>query len=820
MIMAYALLSHPAENNAPEKKLTTHLLNVAQSIREDLKAKNLSLKLISPEKLERIGFVIGLMHDLGKATFFFQKYLRGEAAQSRLSRHSLFSATACCHIIQMEFDEEKDRLWAYAAFHVICRHHGNLIAFDMLSSDLSDLAFFSEQRQSLFENYSEPLMDFYVGHDIDLGMLNQIDTKTFRQDIKYAYDDWFEGSGLCSDDRIEFFFIVNLLFSLLIDFDKSDAARLECAYFKGNLEGSITDIDAFLQSCREKEPDKFDISIPINQIRNDFLTEIQSNTDISKENYFYSITAPTGIGKTFGCMAFAEKLKQKLPSGKGRIVYCLPYTSIIDQNHLEFENIINHCVSDYSKRPNRYLLKHHCLTQKNISGRILKENYEYKDYLDDTLFTESWQSAVIVTTFVQFFHSLIGHKNRFLKKFHNIVNAIVILDEVQNINPDYHQLLKQCFTVLGERFHIYFVLVTATQPEILDHTQIIQVVQQKKYMTSDVFNRVRLVFKPEVSSVEEFAEYFIETFKQTNALVVMNTIKAAQLLYSKFKTQFGDYSVYCLTTRLIPLDRNQQILEINKLLKKKEKVIVVSTQLIEAGVDLSFQNVYRDFGPMDSIVQVAGRCNRHGEYGVLGGEMVLLNLNNDRIYKPSLLQYANETIDKDVYESRDFLKLSESYFSRFNFGATSRKLLCALRSCNYDQKMDDQIPVSDFKLIEEQPSRSKLFILTTPQAQSDMESLFASLQSLRDFASSDDQKAAVLLEIEILKYRLNQFAISVYQKDLITFKDIIEPHEIDITGFAYPYKYISYENQSAYAYDLRLGFCAEPKTELSGTMIL
>jgi hypothetical protein len=134
--------------------------------------------------------------------------------------------------------------------------------------------------------------------------------------------------------------------------------------------------------------------------------------------------------------------------------------------------------------------------------------------------------------------------------------------------------------------------------------------------------------------------------------------------------------------------------------------------------------------------------------------------------------------------------------------------------------MEDQIPVSDFKLIEDQLSRTKLYILTTPQAQSDMEDLLSSLHSIRDTALSENEKDSLLLEIEMFKYRLNQFSISVYQNDLITFKDIIEPHEIDITDFEYPYKYISYENQSTYAYDSLLGFCTEPKTEISGTVTI
>jgi CRISPR-associated endonuclease/helicase Cas3 len=648
---------------------------------------------------------------------------------------------------------------------------------------------------------------------------------TLQQKSSYALlpkahdesDELIEDLINSEDDKIEFFFIVNYLFSLLIDFDKLDAARIDFSYFKNNLEDPVSDVGVYLDHCRKQDPAKFDPAKPINELRNNFLSEIENSNNISHNNHFYSITAPTGIGKTFGCMAFAKKLKEKLQKGSGRIIYCLPYTSIIDQNYLEFERIIKSSNKDYQKKPHRYLLKHHCLTKKKIINRKADEEYQFKDYLDDRLLVESWQSSMIVTTFVQFFHTLIGNRNKFLKKFHNIINSIVILDEVQNIDPDYYKLLRRTFNIIGKRFNTYFVLVTATQPVIFDKNEIVSVVDYEKYMTAAVFNRVRLTIKPGISTLEEFRDHFINSFQGRNCLIVMNTKKYAQTTYNLLKKHFPNYEIYCLTTKLTPWDRKKQIAEIRKHLENKIKVIVVSTQLIEAGVDLSFKVVYRDVGPMDSIVQVAGRCNRHGEYGFLGGEMILLNFNNHNIYKMTLIQYVNQSIEKESYESKDFHELSEKYFNRFNFMHIGENFLSAIYNLNYDRNVEDQIPISMFSLIEDLPTET-LFILRTPMAQKDMETLIKHLSELKNSKLPKERKNVILFEIEKLKYHLNQFSISVYENEILSFKSIIEPYDIDDDNKSFFYRYISYKNQFKYAYDDKLGLCQKPKKQLSDSI--
>ncbi|OQX06466.1 MAG: hypothetical protein BWK80_50685 [Desulfobacteraceae bacterium IS3] len=812
------LISHPAEKNAPEKPLKVHLFNVGENSRRLIKSVRLDLTITSQEKLAELACFIGMFHDFGKATTWFQDYINGNRKGDNLTHHSFVSAVVCYHAVREKFDSP---IWAMAAYLIVKKHHGDLEVFNSDEAENMDIA--EKQLRDILKNQAEKVEQIYSEAFSDiLRLVESIDLEDFKETLENFEDDLDDyGDDLGDEQKIELFFVVNLLFSVLIDTDKKDAARLDTVFFDGNLKEPVSDVFAYIENCRKNNPEKFDKSDSLNKLRDEFLSEIVANKSIRAENHFYTITAPTGIGKTFGCLAFANKLKSMLPEGEGRIIYCLPYTSIIDQNFDEFEKIVRFAKKEkYDERPGRYLLKHHHLMFKEVKNRVRQEEYSYKDYLDDKLFVESWESAMIVTTFVQFFHTIIGYKNSFLKKFHNIVNSIIILDEVQNVNPDYYDLLRNVLDVLGKRFNIRFLLITATQPEILDSDKsgTIELVDSRKYMKDPLFNRVKLKIEKEPQYLDDFKEEFCEAFSGENCLLVMNTKKSAIGLYEYINEQMKrDYAVFCLTTYLTPFDRKEKLGCIRKALKNKEKIIVVSTQLIEAGVDVSFRNVYRDFGPLDSVVQVAGRCNRNGEYGELGGEMTLINLKdeNDRcyhsIYKKILSQHVNDVIENDVYESSNFADLSEKYFGKFDFIAKSGSLLSAIYDLNYDMPMKDQMPIKDFRLIEEYQEED-VYILITKEAQEDMYRFLDLKEKLADKDMGKDEKNAILLEMEKLKGKLKEYQISLRRDEIKAYKD-----SLIIEGEDY-YRYISYKNQKEYAYDGKIGFLVIPKKPIETTM--
>lgn len=815
------LISHPEEKNANARSLRDHLLNVAELSRQGLEGLRLDLTLVTQAELSRLAFLIGLLHDFGKATPFFQAYIRSpEKKGDHLTHHGFFSALVGHYFVKQEM---KSELFSYLAFQVIKQHHGHLEAFDT-SSDNDIKRKIKTARLQLdkcLDCYYDELQDFFQSHLPRFPDIIHLDLNNIAgvcEDSDFLIEDHL---GENSDKRIEFFFITNLLFSLLIDNDKKDAARLHTDYFTGNLDEPLNQVQPFIEQAKKEDPGKFGPHIPINTLRDRFMQEITENPHISPGNHFYTLTAPTGIGKTFGCLAFAHRLIGQLPGQRGRIIYCLPYTSIIDQNFSEFEKVIRFNKSDlYDRRPSRYLLKHHHLAAHTIQNRVSRKEYSYRDYLDDRLLVESWESAIIVTTFVQFFHSIIGNQNRLLKKFHHIVNSVVILDEVQNIDPDYYLMLKQVFHILGERFHTYFLLTTATQPEIfdLDKSRPIPLVNSPDYTHHPIFNRVKLNVERQPQGLDSFKEKFCREFFGENCLIVLNTKGAAEEMYRYIKEHKPEYRTHCLTTNLIPLDRKNKIKSIKQDLSERQKIILVSTQLIEAGVDISFKHVYRDFGPLDSIVQVAGRCNRNGEYGESGGSMTLVRLIDENhhnrefhsyIYKPIIAQYVDQTMKNSFYQSTDFSPLASDYFHRFDFTRQSQQLLNAICDLNYDRAIEDQIPVKDFKLIDEYDTEG-LYILTTPEIQEKMFCFKRHLSSLQEQEMTEDERSKLLLEIETIKAELKDYQLSLRQNDLKKYEDTDK-----IKGES-PYRYITYEDQARYAYDQDTGFLKEPREQIPG----
>ena len=752
-------------------------------------------------------FTVALLHDFGKATPYFQKYIRLKEEEKKSfsfkdqKNHALLSAIVAFYVLK---NKNYSDLFAYLAFHIIYRHHSDLLDFDLSNNPniKNNKAILNDQLEKICNaSYFKELIDYYNKNSIDISIINQLNIDNFIKFLKNT-DEIIDNQFSNSDDKIEFFLIVNYLFSVLIESDKLDAARLNNAdYFKNNLSENIFDVNKYLNYLKKSNPIKFDEKKDINKIRNKFLEEINC-FDFSMGNYFYTLTAPTGIGKTYGCLLFAEKLKKEL--SKARIIYCLPYTSIIDQNYCEFKKAIKFKIKEkYNEKPQRYLVKHHHLEPKIVKNWQRKE-YNYKDYLNDLLLTETWQSAVIVTTFVQLFHSIFTNNNRALLKFHNIINSIIILDEVQSIDPDYYLLIKEVFKILAERFNTYFLLMTATQPKIFPETKITNVVNSENFMTNEIFDRVKIHIDLAEITLDDFTQYFTSNFSEENCLIVFNTKNMAIEFYKKIKDEFKNYHVYCLTNYLIPRDKSKKIEEINHLLNKGEKIIVISTQLIEAGVDLDFKNVYRDIAPLDSIIQVAGRCNRNGKYGKQGGNMMVLNLNNHRIYDSKCIEIVKELLSEyKTITNMDFYFLTNKYYDKLNFTNLSHQILNAIYNINYTTDRNNEIPISEFDLIDER-NQTSIFIFPTENDQKIMDefiNLRNELKTNKELTSAE--KEIILLKIVKTKIELKQFQLNIYRKDLESYEGLIQPYDEIVEDPDFYYKFI---HNKDLIYDEDIGF--------------
>lgn len=695
----------------PDKELSVHLAEVGQSSKKIVLYKNLKTKLINKRKLADISYILGVTHDFGKATGFFQKKLKHEI-NSEESKHGLISALFTYNVLKEFLDD--DNIFPILGFMIVKKHHGNLENLEKSIAVLPNKKnIILEQLKSLEKNLGELRIIYrallpWLNLDGMIRLMKEEAEDNFidLKKEKFELENKLEEMNI--EENIELFLLVNFLFSCLIDTDKKSAAGILNLSLYREIE-DINFVDFYLKKISQNRKE-----LRINKLRDEFYACVVKNKRLGQGN-FYSVTAPTGIGKTLAGYSAALKLKNMQ---KRRIIYCLPFTAIIDQTHSRLKEVLikNLGAKEFFKNESSYLLKHHYLAEKKIISEEL-EKYSQWLTLNDLLLTENWESTNVVSTFLQLFHSIIGYKNKFLKKFHNIVNSIIILDEPQNIPLDYWVLIEKIFMVLAERFDTKIIFMTATQPYIFNKDKTVEL-SKADFMKHELTERNVLKINKKARSLDEFLRYFLKNFNKEidRYLFVLNTRKSAIELFKKLKgtKKLAEYKKISLTNNLIPKHREEKIEEINKF---KGKIMVVSTQLIEAGVDIDFDYVYRDFAPLDSIIQTAGRCNRHGIRGL--GTVEVVTLVNDKekrfadfIYDYDQLEFTKEVLEKNSYKNSEFAGLVNDFFSKCERKRKSEKILNAIKHLDYEDDEETELvcPISKFRLIQKEPYLSEVFV--------------------------------------------------------------------------------------------------------------
>lgn len=488
---------------------------------------------------------------------------------------------------------------------------------------------------------------------------------------------------------------MNLLYSILLDADKSDAVLGNINYLNQRYTLSSNLVDVY------KSKTSFQKS-SLNHLREIAYKEV-FHKPINPEQKIYSINLPTGLGKTLIAFSFALKLRSSLGE-KHRIIYALPFLSIIDQNSQVFESVLK---ENNINPGSNILLKHHHLSE------LYYKPSDDTDFESDEakILIEGWNAEIIVTTFMQLFYALISNQNRNLRKFHKVANSIIILDEIQTIPIKYWSLLRNLFLELVQRFNAYIILVTATEPLIFKKDELTCLVNKEKY-----FNHLnRITIKPLIKqdiTVEELA-YTINIEGNKSYLFILNTISAAKSFFSII-SKMG-FQAALLSTHIIPKERLKRI----KQIKANNYSIVISTQLVEAGVDIDFDVVVRDFAPFDSIIQAAGRCNRNDN---LKGKVYVVSLKdyNDRlyssyIYDPVLIEITRKILNNyDEIKEKDLLQLTYEYYQEVNRKKSqniSSVILNSIKELKYDSYDDkDKLSISEFKLIEEDFPKIDVFV--------------------------------------------------------------------------------------------------------------
>lgn len=494
------------------------------------------------------GNLVGQTHDIGKASQSFQKRLNGGPKVD----HATAGAIECARI---------DALMAACC---VAGHHGGLTDFGNPVTD-------------------QPGDSTFVGR-LKRGIQGRIPPYTWNGALpKVSPEPDFQG-----DDYLRSLW-TRMLYSCLVDADYLDTEEFMSG---GSVRrGEYDSLPVLLDGLERHIAGYFP---PENELNRGRCQILQSCMDAgSGPKGIYTLTVPTGGGKTVSSLAFA--LRHAVKNNMRRIIYVIPYTSIIEQNAEVFRGILG----------DRNVVEHH-------SGATFDSDEETNDAKSrQRLAAENWDAPVIVTTAIQFFESLYANRPSKCRKIHNIANSVIIFDEAQML-PTSH--LKPCVGMIANlvaHFGATAVLCTATQPVLNDLIQSFVpgiCVKEICPNVSKLHERFRRVSFRNAGPLSNAA--LADTLSAHNqVLCIVNTRKAAQEIYQ----QLSGKGNFHLSTLMCPAHRQAVLQTVRERLKDGLPCRVVSTSLIEAGVDVDFPAVYREMAGLDSILQAAGRCNRNGK---------------------------------------------------------------------------------------------------------------------------------------------------------------------------------------------------------------
>ena len=679
-LSSYKVLSHPGIN------LIEHLKFVGDRAANLIETKDINFKY-SKEELSAVAKVMGYCHDLGKATSFFQKYLNDkiEEKDSKIDEkkksHALISAIICYFNLK-----NKNKELAIMAYISIKHHHGN---FKDFVEEIDDILEKENLIKVQFNALNEEIK--VIAKELNLELPSEeeiIDLLKIIDDELEDYNDELE-----DNKNFEKYILFKFLFSVLIYADKEHAIFRK----ENNIDYDIP--ENLIDEYKLKKfgiPDKANLR---NIVYEDVLASLNN---VNKR--IMSITLPTGSGKTYTCMAAALKLKKMLEKDM-KIIYCLPFTSVIDQNYEDYKKALEE-VMNLDKVTSDKILKHHYLSPKNYEKTEL-----YYEGDEGRFLTQNWNSQIVVTTFIQLFNILFSNENSSLIKYNSLSDSIVLLDEVQSIPYKYWKIINKLLTEMSERLNIYFIFITATQPLIFEKNEIIELASKsEEYFKA--YKRTKLLVHQDPMNKEEFfefAEKMILENKNKNILFIVNTIKLSQELYKRIEKLEDNRKLEYLSTSIVPIERRTRI---EKIRNSKKKMIVVSTQLVEAGVDLDMDIVVRDIAPLDSINQSAGRANRENRGEYLGEVHLVKIEENNRllasyIYSDTLLNATKKVLEgKTIILEEEYKTISDMYFKEVDKNKSNNKsndLIKDIYELEFEKVKDE------FKLIEDQ-DKVQLFI--------------------------------------------------------------------------------------------------------------
>ena len=598
-----------SENSRNEKHdLSKHLRQAAEL------AESFSCR----ESYKPIFYVTGLLHDLGKYQPEFQNYLENGGRRGSVPHASWGAGYARC----------KGLLESSIA---IDGHHKGLPDNAMWKSDTEPfkrnevLGFDGTVRA--FENDTGTNEDFTQKHKPPV-FVEPLQREAF---IRYLFSALTDSDWLSTEEHFE-----------------QDTFKMRISNVL-----PINEMISKLEHEFSKKPKEGEL----NQLRNDARDQALKKADLPCG--FYSLALPTGMGKTL--TSFAWALKHAKENNLKRIIIVLPYINIIDQTAQILKGIFGE----------EWVLEHH--SSYNEGEKVTrddKENYSPIEKRKE-LACENWDYPVIVTTTIQFFESLFSHKPSRCRKIHNIAESVVIFDEVQTLPKEVILPTLQMLKDIQKIMKTSFLFCTATQPAFekrqgFDGIEDIRPLIGNSEELYRKTKRVKYNLLNDLVPIDYKGILDAVIHEETAVLVIFNTKKAALEFYDLTKSYSNWEKMYHLSTAMCPSHRKNVIKNIRTDLEAKRKILVVSTQLIEAGVDFDFPVVFRAMAPLEAIIQAAGRCNRENKLGESGGKVFLFKIQDagmpDKTYT-ACAGHAEEFIKSDIEQLHDH-RIFEKYYAQ------------------------------------------------------------------------------------------------------------------------------------------------------------
>lgn len=571
-----------------EQLLIDHLINTARYASVAL--ENIGLK--------NVAYLAGLLHDLGKYKIEYQEYLEKAAIGEKVKRGSVNHTFAgVIYILEQYRNEKTDRfgrLTSEVIAYAIGAHHG---LFDVvnLENESGFVHRLSKDRDEI--SYQECIDNFFIDviskDDLDLLFLN----------AKTEIQEFISKMGAQKVLAFQFGMLVRLITSAVVHGDRRDTAEF-MRNKKYNTEKNETTFWKEQLNFLEDKITRFKADTPINIARKYISDECRKSAE--KVAGIYRCTVPTGGGKTLATLRYAYAHASRYD--KSRIIYVIPLLSVLEQN--------SKVIKEYCQDKGR-ILEHH-------SNVVLEQhNAEELDYYE--LLTESWSEKIVITTFVRLLETLFNGKMTDVRRFQSLVNSVIVIDEIQSIPKKMIHMFNVAMNFLAQCCNATVILCSATQPvlECAEYPLLLKEDSEMVPYKKEVWNAFERTNVKNLGNqfgwtTDEIVDFIIECLKTSNSvLMICNTKDTAAKIYKRINECITEeVQSYHLSTSMCMEHRVNTMKEISNLLvnQTEEKVICISTQLIEAGVDLSFECVIRAQAGLDNVAQAAGRCNRHGEY--------------------------------------------------------------------------------------------------------------------------------------------------------------------------------------------------------------